>query len=95
METRTDIATDKKAETYLNEKNMISNAEWNIGLKCSGMREWLRLPGKCSVVMVGELVGWVDRRPSPHRLGPGAVVVVGVGPLVLFYAALVVTVPLE
>ena len=55
METRTDIATDKKAETYLNEKNMISNAEWNIELKCSGKREWLRLPGKCSVVMVGEL----------------------------------------
>ena len=33
---------------------MRSNTEWNIELKCSGKREWL--PGKGSVVMVGESV---------------------------------------
>ena len=52
VETRNHVAKDKKAEIYLNEKNMLSNVEWNIGLKCSGKREWLH--GKCSVVVVGQ-----------------------------------------
>ena len=66
VETRTDVAKDKKAETYLDgeTKNvnnhdfeipiLMKNEEWNIGLKCSGKREWL--PGKCSVVVAGESV---------------------------------------
>lgn len=54
VETRTDVAKDKKAQTYLTEKNILSNAEWKIGLKCIGKRE--QLPSKGSVVVVGESV---------------------------------------
>ena len=52
VDTRTGVAKDKKAETYLTEKKILSNAEWKIGLKCRGKRE--QLPSKGSVVVVGE-----------------------------------------
>ena len=52
IEIKTAVSKDKKAETYLDEKYKLNNAEWITQLKCSGKRE--RFPSKCSEVMVGD-----------------------------------------